>query len=233
MELINKDNKDYVSSIELYSLLGIKRQFSKWIAESIERAGLEEYKDFKSILTKSNGGRQGSDYLLNRDSALTIIVMSGGKFAKELRKQVIDLYTQHDTGLAFTAQQIESLIDLSKAMTLVSIQKNMESKHFGLYNNKYEWVKYRAALLGYSTENVIEGMRQVNKKHHSIRKSLIQLDSNELIRTGVIDFMMCMGKTREYAINVGNLCKSIAEKTKLGNIIWDDTKENPLGLLAR
>jgi hypothetical protein len=76
-------------------------------------------------------------------------------------------------------------------------------------------------------------MRQVNKKHHSIRKSLIQLDSNELIRTGVIDFMMCMGKTREYAINVGNLCKSIAEKTKLGNIIWDDTKENPLGLLAR
>ena len=39
-----------------------------------------------------------------------------------------------------------------------------------------------------------------------------------------------MGKTQEYATNVGNLCKSIAEKTKLGNIIWDDTKDNPLGL---
>ena len=42
--------------------------------------------------------------------------------------------------------------------------------------------------------------------------------------------MVAMGKTQEYAVNVGNLCKSISEKAKFGNIIWDDTKENPLKL---
>jgi len=44
-------------------------------------------------------------------------------------------------------------------------------------------------------------MRKVNKKHKSIKKSLIQLDSNELIRTGVIDFFMALGKNKEYATN--------------------------------
>jgi hypothetical protein len=156
--------------------------------------------------------------------------MSGGKNAKEVRDRLINLYKQHDTGLAFTAPQIEALMDLSKAITLVSIQKQVERKHFNIYNNPQSWYEYRAALLGYSKDTLMEAMCQVNKKYHSIRSSLIQLDSNELIRTGVIDIMKCLGKTDEYAINVGNLCKSISEKAKFGNIIWDDTKENPLKL---
>jgi NCAIR mutase (PurE)-related protein len=121
-------------------------------------------------------------------------------------------------------------MDLSKSMTLVFIQKEVERKHYNIYNDKYTWYDYRAHLLGYSTKDIIEAMQKVNKQHHSIRASLVQLDANELIRTGVIDLMLCLGKTQEYATNVGNLCKSIAQKVKYGNIIWDDTKENPLQL---
>lgn len=230
MELIKKNNLFVISAIELHKALGMKRHYSIWIKNSIKSAYLELDKDFTTQTLQSTGGRPMIDYLLIRDAALTIIVMSGGQFAKDLRKQVIELYNQHDTGLAFTAQQIESLIDLSRAMTLVSIQKGVEKKHFELYNDKYSWYQYRAALLGYNTEDLINAMSKVNKKHHSIKTSLMQLDSNELIRTGVIDFMIAMGKPQEYAINVGNLCKSIAMKTKFGNIIWDDTKENPLQL---
>jgi len=230
MELVKKDNGFLISAIELHKALGIKRKYSIWIKESIDRAGLDCKSDFITLLLESTGGRPTTDYLLIRDAALAIIMMSGGRFAKDLRKKVIELYNQHDTGLAFTAQQIESLIDLSRAMTLVSIQKEVEKKHFEIYNDKYSWYQYRAALLGYNTDDLIIAMRLVNKKHHSIRASLMQLDSNELIRTGIIDFMIALGKTKEYATNVGNLCKSIAEKTKLGNIIWDDTKENPLQL---
>ena len=40
--------------------------------------------------------------------------------------------------------------------------------------------------------------------------------------------MVAIGKSKEYATNAGNLCKSMAEKMKLGIIIWDDTKETPL-----
>lgn len=228
MEIIKNENRNLISAKELYSELGIKRDYSTWIKQSIERAELEVHKDFTPIKGESTGGRPTIDYLLVRDSALTVVMMSGGKFASKLRKQVIELYNQHDTGLAFTAQQIEALMDLSRAMTLVSIQKEVEKKHFAIYNDKYTWYQYRAALLGYSTNDVIKAMQRVNKKHHSIRASLVQLDANELIRTGVIDFMIAMGKTNEYALNVGNLCKSMAMKMKLGNIIWDDTKENPL-----
>jgi phage anti-repressor protein len=230
MKIINTNNQGCVSAKELYIELGIRKDYSNWIKQNIERAYLEINKDFTPFKEESTGGRPSIDYQLTKDSAITIAVMSGGQNAKKVRDDIIKLYNQHDTGLAFTAQQIEGLIDLSKAMTLVSIQKNVEKKHFEIYNDKYTWYQYRAALLGYGTDDLIEGMKKVNKKHHSIRASLILLDSNELIRTGVIDFLIVMGKTQEYATNVGNLCKSIAEKTKLGNIIWDDTKDNPLGL---
>ena len=228
MNIIKRENQNLISAKELYSELGIKRGYAHWIKQSIERAELEEDKDFMSFKTESTGGRPSIDYLLVKDAALSVVMMSGGQFASKLRKKVIELYNQHDAGLAFTAQQIESLMDLSRAMTLVSIQKEVESKHFDIYNNKFTWYEYRSALLGYSTKDVIEAMKNVNKKHRTMRTSLVRLDANELIRTGVIDFMVAMGKSPEYAANVGNLCKSMAEKMELGNIIWDDTKENPL-----
>lgn len=228
MNIIKSENRNLISARELYLELGVKRDYSTWIKQSIERAELEVNKDFTPFKGESTGGRPTVDYLLVRDAALSVIMMSGGQFASKLRKSVIELYNQHDTGLAFNVQQIEALMDLSRAMTLVSIQKEVEKKHFAIYNDRYTWYQYRAALLGYSTNDVIEAMKNVNKKHHSVRASLIKLDANELIRTGVIDFMIAMGKSNEYATNVGNLCKSMSTKMKLGNIIWDDTKENPL-----
>jgi phage anti-repressor protein len=228
MELIKQDNKLYVSGKQLHTELGMKRRFANWIIESIERADLKEGTDFVTQMLPSTGGRPLKEYQLTRDAALCITMMSGGKFANSLRNKVIELYNQHDTGLSFNTQQIEALMDLSRAMTLISIQKEVESKHFYIYDNPQSWYKHRAALLGYNTSDVIEAMRKINKKHKTMRASMIQLDSNELIRVGVIDFMLAMGKTKEYATNAGNLCKSIASKMELGNIIWDDTKPNPL-----
>lgn len=228
MDIIKLDNQNYISAKELHVELGIKRDFSSWIKNSIERAELEDGTDFTPKKGKSTGGRKSIDYLLLRDSALSITMMSGGKLAGIVRKKLIELYNQHDSGKAFTNEQIEALMDLSRAMTLISIQKEVERRHFNIYNDRYTWYQYRAALLGYNTDDVIKAMQKVNKKHHSMRTSLMKLDANELIRVGVIDFMITLGKSEEYAKNVGNLCKKMAEKMKLGNIIWDDTKPNPL-----
>ena len=230
MDLIKSEKGYVLSARELHKELGIRKHFASWIKQSIERAFLEDGTDFISEKGKSTGGRPSIDYLLTKDSAIQIIIMSGGQFAKKLRDKVVERYNQHDTGLAFTSSQIEALMDLSKAMTLISIQKNVEKKHFAIYNDKYSWHKYRAALLGYDTKDVIKAMQQVNKKHHTMRASLIKLDAVELIRVGVVDFMKAMGKSDEYATNVGGLCKSMASKMELGNIIWDDTIDNPLKL---
>ena len=230
MKLIKKDNHHFVSARDLHENLGMKRQFTNWMSENIQRAMLEEGKDFNKIMLKSTGGRPSIDYQLTKDSSLAIIVISGGANARNMRDEVINLYKMHDTGLAFSSDQICALIDISKAMTLVSIQKEVERKHFDIYNDKYTWYQYRANLLGYNTDDVIRAMQLINKKHKSIRTSLIRLDANELVRVGVIDFFRTMGKTEEYSVNVGNLCKGIAGKMELGNIIWDDTIANPLKL---
>jgi phage anti-repressor protein len=230
MNLIKNNNDFFVSGMELHKKLGMKRAYSKWIKESIERAYLEPVKDFLSFMSESNGGRPSEEFLLKKEAAIQIIIMSGGQFAKDLRKKVIELYKQHETGLAFTADQITTLIDLSKVMCLISIQEKVESKHFKLYNQPQNWWDYRAALLGYSKDSLIEAMRAVNKKYISMRASLLKLDANELIRTGVIDFMLAIGKTEEYAKNVGALCYDMANKMELGKFIWDDTKPDQLGI---
>lgn len=228
MKIIKKGNQDLISAKELHVGLGIKRDYSTWIKQSIQRAELEDGKDFTSQKGESTGGRPTIEYYLVRDAALSVIMMSGGKLANSLRKTVIDLYNQHDTGLAFSSTQIMALMELSKAMTLISIQKDVERKHHALFSPTEKWAGRRAEILGYSKSTMIEAMKAVNKKYKSIRASLLHLDAAELIRMGVIDFMMIMGKTEEYATNVGNLCKTMAKEMELDTIIWDDTKPNPL-----
>jgi phage anti-repressor protein len=230
MKVTKTDKGSFVHAREVWQELGMKRKFSDWVKVSIERAYLEEGKDFFLFLGESTGGRPTTEYLLTKDAAINIVVMSGGQFARKVREDVLTVFKKHETGLAFTSEQVESLIDISKALTLVSIQKDVEKKHFDLYNNKYDWHRYRAGILGYSTEDIIRAMKEVNKKHHSMRASLLALDSNELIRIGAIDFMVAMGKNLEYATNCGELCKKIASKMELGRIIWDDTKPNSIGL---
>jgi phage anti-repressor protein len=229
--MINLNENNKILGDDLHSILESKlKDYSIWVKRKIQDADLISGKDFSTILSESSGGRPKTNYYFTIDAAKEICLLEKNKKGKELRRWLIGLSNQHESGLAFTAPQIEALIDLSKAMTLVSIQKEVEKKHFNIYNDKFTWYQHRAELLGYETKDVIKAMQNVNKKHTSTRASLMILDSNELIRIGVIDFMFAMGKSIEYSTNAGNLCKSIASKMKLGNIIWDDTAENPLKL---
>ena len=228
--MIKTNENNRVNARDIYEFLEIKTRFNDWIERSFDYVDAKTGKDFYSIMSKSTGGRPLTNYELTIDCAKEICLVQPNSKSKELRKWLICLSDQHETGLAFTTQQIEALMDLSRAMTLISIQESVERKHYAIYNDKYTWYKYRAALLGYDTKDIINAMKLVNKEHHSTRKSLIKLDANELIRVGVIDLMVFLGKTQDYATNVGNLCKSMAEKMKLGNIIWDDTVQNPLNI---
>jgi phage anti-repressor protein len=236
LELIKYNDKRLISAKDVYDMLNVSSQFSSWITRGLKNAWLVKNEDYfiyvhvRKSDNQHNTGRSFTDYLLTENSALAIIVMSRVKNAQLVRNEVIKTFQQKQKGQSFEINEIHALIDLSKAMTLVSIQQKVERKHFAIYNDKYTWYAYRAEILGYSTEILIDAMQKVNKKHKSIRKSLVKLDSNELIRTGIIDFFIALGKDKEYAINAGNLCKKFASEMKLGNQIWDDTKENPLKL---
>jgi phage anti-repressor protein len=220
MELIRINDKDYIQAKDLYIKLGIKRQYSQWIRESIKRAELEQQKDFLTNMLESTGGRPSIGYLLTRDSAISITVMSGGKFASSLRKEIIELYTQTETGKHFSSEQINFMLELVPVMGLFSIQDISEKKHFDFHNNKYDWWDYRAKVLGYGTEQLKLEVEKLNHKYKSQKQALLHVDKYELIRIGVIDLFIALGKSVEYACNVANLCKNIAEKT--GANIWND-----------
>ncbi len=228
--MININENKRVDAREIYDFIEVKSRFNDWFKNSVEFISAKEGEDFYKKNSKSTGGRPSIEYDVTVDCAKELCLTQRSEKSKQLRLWLISLSNKHDSGLAFTVPQIEALMDLSRAITLVSIQKDVEKKHYMLYNNTYTWHKHRAEILGYSKDDVIEAMCKINKKYNSMRESLVKLDANELIRVGAIDFMMAMGKTQEYATNVGNLCKSMASRMELGNIIWDDTKDNPLGI---
>lgn len=230
IKIIEKNNLKLVDAKEIYSELGIKFAFSTWIKSNIESAEFEENKDFFWHTKESTGGRPMIDYYLTRDAALSVIAMSRGKKAKEVRIMLINAFTEKQTGLLLNADQVAALTDVVKAMTLVSVQKQALDKHFVLFNKPKEWWKYRADLLGYSPESLKTALQQINKAYKSQKQALIHIDPSEIIRTGVIDLLIALGRDKEYALNVAEFAKIIAQKTGFCYKIWDDTKPNPLGL---
>ena len=127
------------------------KDYSVWIKRRIFDADLKLGKDYSTILLESTGGRPAKEYEFSIDAAKEICLLERNEKGKQLRRWLIELSKSHETGLAFTAEQVEALIDLSKSMCLISIQKEVERKHFDFYNNKFSWYKYRAELIGYST----------------------------------------------------------------------------------
>ncbi len=71
-------------------------------------------------------------------------------------------------------------------------------------------------------------MIQVNKKYRNQKQALIHLDPSEIIRTGVVDLLIALGRGKEYALNIAEFAKVIAEKNGYHLEIWNDLKSNPL-----
>jgi len=232
MELQEKNGKMYVSAMDLYKLLGIKRKFSEWIKSAINNAMLGD-DDFFTCTRKSTGGRRPKDYMLTKEASISVAVVSRSKNAKYIRDQIIKLYQQHDLGKAFSDEQWLALVDITKSMVLVSIQDKVAKEHYKLYGNKYTWWKYRANLLGYSTDDMKMAMAKVNKKHKGRRQSLMKLDAHELIRIGAIDLFKALGKSDEYAKNIGENCKKMSQKINFFTDFFDDTKEDKIGIKSK
>lgn len=236
IELIEKNGMKVCSARKIHELLEVSSQFSTWISRGIENAWLIENSDYfivknvKNVDNQYYAGRNTNDYFLTKDAALSIIVMSRVKKAKEIRQQIIEAFKEKQTGILLNADQVAALTDVVKAMTLVSVQKQAENKHYTFLNKPKDWWTYRANLLGYSPESLKTALIQINKSYKNQKQALMHIDPSEIIRTGVIDLLIALGRDKEYALNVAEFAKIIAQKTGFCFKIWDDTKANPLGL---
>ncbi|MFW6145435.1 MAG: antA/AntB antirepressor family protein [bacterium] len=232
MDLHKIKEQVYVSARDLHRELEINQRFNDWIRKAIRNAMLDD-KDFYCRESKSTGGRKPIDYMLTKEAAISVAVVSRSKNAKVIRERIIELYKQHEEGKAFTEDQWLALVDITKAMVLVSIQDEVTREHYELYGNKYTWWKYRAELLGYTTDYLKKAMAKVNRQHKSRRKSLMKLDAHELVRIGAIDLFKALGKSDEYAKNVGANCKKLSKKINVVTDFFDDTKQDKIGIKSR
>lgn len=231
IELKEYNEVQFVSAKEIHKRLGqTDKNFNQWIKRVLLNTPFRDGLDFSLLKRESTGGRPATDYLLKEQTAISVIMMSGGKDAHKVRLEIAKAFFEKEKGVLMNADQVGAITDISFSMTLVSVQKESERRHYDYLNKPKDWYKYRAELLGYSTESLKTAMAKVNKKYKSQKKSLVYLNPIEVIRTGVIDLLMALGKNKEYALNVAEFAKVIAEKNNYHLQIWDDTKGNPLKL---
>lgn len=168
------------------------------------------------------------DYYLSLAFAKNIVLHS---LSKCKRKVALHLRAAEDQGraLAFGKEQLANLVELTKAMSMVSCQEASRQRHLHLYckrnNGSAEnWWYYRASILGYSVEGLRRQFRQqgLEPGKMSQREMLQMKDPLELIRIGVIDHFMAQDKDEKVARHMGDLAKYLAKELDLD--VFDDQK---------
>ena len=169
------------------------------------------------------------DYYLSVELAKQICLRSRSKFKQKYASQLAAL-SQEEQLSALNSGQFAHLIELTKAMTLLSCQEECERKHLRIYKERNNgsaanWWKYRAEVLGYSTDDLRDKLRRKGLKYQGSnqRAMLAKLEPLELIKAGIIDLFISIGKTRTYALQMGDLAKEIAVSMNL-ELIDDHSK---------
>lgn len=84
-----------VNARELHKTLEVRKDFSNWIKNQINRAGLEEDKDFILLAQKgeqlSSGSKWMTEYILTTDGAKHIAMISNTPKGKEVRDYLIEV----------------------------------------------------------------------------------------------------------------------------------------------
>lgn len=192
----------------------------KWINEFYQfRDGIrkpERFQDFATRKVKEHPVM--TDYYLSVELAKLIALNSNSKLKLRYAKYLYRLEEKEERIENLSAEQVKALIKLTKEVRDDQKRQEYERAHLKVYKERNgdspaNWWKYREQLLGYSLEALRRKYRR--KAHISHKQILADVDPYELIRTGIIDCMMSMGKTAEYARNVGDLAKSLAKELNL------------------
>lgn len=163
------------------------------------------------------------DFYLSVEFAKLIVLRSKSKvklkYAKQL--QTLDEAEAQKPDL-LTRDQVLAVLDLVKNMTSIACQEDYERQHHKVYEdrnggNANNWWQHRAEILGYSSEELREKVMQIGKRANgrSQRQLLMQVDPYEMIRIGVIDLFMVLGKSEEYARSMGDLAKAFARELQV------------------
>lgn len=192
----------------------------------------EKLKDYGSRKLK-DGNSLIKDYYLTLDLAKGIVLASKSKVKFKYAKWLSNLDDTEEHPELVSKDQVVHVLELTKAMSMLSYQQAAEKKHLKLYEQRNNgqsknWWKYRAQLLGYSSERLRRRLIALGKETRGKTQlqMLLQLDPHETIRTAVIDHFMALGKSAAFARGLGDLAKAFAKELQLE--IADDRQQATL-----
>lgn len=220
----SKKGTPYVWASALHQELNIGIPLSMWFPRMIDY-GFVENQDFSShhnfVMTANNMKKQKFDWAVHIDMAKHIAMIQRTERGKALRQYLLNLDNKVQEGKLLDHQQLSVLFDLCRVFGFFSVQEYLELEHYAGFDDKHEnWWKYRARILGNPTADLKEMMKAIGKKYQNQRQALFHIDKYELIKRATFDLFKAMGKSDDFAKNVGVFAKQIA--TELKPEIYDD-----------
>lgn len=238
--LVSKKGTKVVTGTNLHQALELPNQHfltnvKKWLNDWYEfRDGIR-----KPIRLRDYGPRRVKDnpilddYYFSVEFAKMIALRTKSKAKLKVAKQLFTLDASLSEQENLTTDQLLHLVEITKAMSIVSCQEASEREHLRTYKERNEgqavnWWIYRAKILGYSAEELRDKLRRRGQspKGKNQRELLASVDQLELIRAGVIDLFMALGKSLTYARRMGDLSKMLANELHIE--IFDDRQGQTL-----
>lgn len=240
---ISKKGTKVVAATELHQALQLTdhhyaTNVKRWLSDIYEfRDDIrrpEKLRDFAS--RKVPGNRILKDYYLTVELAKLICLSSKSKVKLKYAKWLAQVEADEHIANKLTKEQVLKVLELTKAMSMVSCQEAAEKSHLKVYEARNggqtaNWWKYRAEVLGYSATGLRRRLMAMGKpaQGKTQRQMLLQLDAYELVRTAVVDQFMAMGKTKTFACSMGDLAKRFAKELR---IEVQDDREGMASLFA-
>ncbi|MFA5300373.1 MAG: antA/AntB antirepressor family protein [Lutibacter sp.] len=231
-----QDNNGFFNAKDIYAFVEVKTPFNDWIRRCIEYADLSEDKDFYTNLRESIGGRRGTDYFFNSDATKEICIVSATNKAKELRRWLINLSNNRESGLLLNRQEFMNIFRMVKIFSIyeyraMALEKNSSNyiKNAILINPKFynkdvlysKFHIWRNEVLQTGKEVLKERLKEyclIERKRipakFSQDEALTLLGEYEQIRNAVWDLLSSQNKSEELIKNICDLSQDIAREIK-------------------
>lgn len=231
--MISKKGTKVVRATELYQVLELPaaqyaRNLKKWLSDVYEfRDGIRKPVKMQDYANRPSGDPLIDDYYFSIEMAKLITLNSHSRVKQKYARYLFSLEERVENAELLSKEQVVAVLEMAKAMGLVSCQTASQQRHLEMYEqrnggNAANWWQFRSRLLGYSADDLREKTERSGKpaKGKSQRQLLLAIDKYEMVRSGVIDLLMGMGKSERFARNIGDLAKVFAREMRVE--IFDD-----------
>lgn len=232
---INENNR--IDAKDIYSFVEVKTDFYHWIKRCIEQADLQIEKDFTSNLSESTGGRRSINYEFTIDAAKEICIVSATSKAKELRRWLIGLSNQVDTGVLVTHEQVIEVIRMIKVFAICEYRKkalNENAENFikNVLEIHPEYMKNKGLLYGkfhaWRNEMLHTGKEELNERlkeyclienkripaKFTQDEAIVMMGEYGHITNAIWDNLSSKNKSQELINNICSLAEKLAHEIK-------------------